>query len=327
MLKSNNVNLNRTVSRSGKIYKKTNYLYTQPKLFNLIKACKERGLKLGLYTLFIPLFFFDFYKEYIASIDIIFICALAILNYIIRPAVNNNYIKNVSYHTDFKIKFLTKIITIMISSIYRLSFGIISEIGNMYFYNRSFDFVFNSTVVFYSVIASIIVILMLCSVGCTGMVEGYNLFIIDGFEEFFEYQSSEEREELISSGELDCFKKEDIILIPYIKEISHTECALLLFAYSKNTNRTIKIEEVSLVTNDGNAVCQSDESIEIEVLSKWNNSMAVVETFEKSEKWLYNGNGLTLKIQISINKEIECKTAEFFYQITIKGFKGTKFQV
>ena len=176
-------------------------------------------------------------------------------------------------------------------------------------------------------VIGIIVILMLCSVGCTGMVEGYNLFIIDGFEEFFEYQSSEEREELISSGELDCFKKEDIILIPYIKEISHTECALLLFAYSKNTNRTIKIEEVSLVTNDGNAVCQSDESIEIEVLSKWNNSMAVVETFEKSEKWLYNGNGLTLKIQININKEIECKTAEFFYQITIKGFKGTKFQV
>lgn len=131
---------------SDTIYQKTNFLYTQPKLFNIINASKKEGFKLGLYTLFIPLFFFNFYKSYIASIDIVLLCTLIILNYIIRPAVNNNIIKNVSYHTEFKIKTLTKILILIRSSIYRLLLGLITQIGNVVIYKNFLNFPINTSI-------------------------------------------------------------------------------------------------------------------------------------------------------------------------------------
>ena len=176
-------------------------------------------------------------------------------------------------------------------------------------------------------IFGIIITLMLGIVGCTKMVDGYKKFIIEGFEEFFEYQSLEEQEKQINSGELDFCKREEVLFIPFIKEISDTECAILIFPYSKNINKKISLDEVSLATCGGDDICHTKEYGEIEVFSKWNDSMVLVDTFNKSEEWFYNGNKLTLNIRVSIKSENKCNVTEISYKVTIKGYKGTTLQV
>ena len=66
---------------------------------------------------------------------------------------------------------------------------------------------------------------------------------------------------------------------------------------------------------------------EIEVLSKWDDSMILVSTFNKSDEWFYNGNNLKLTINASINSENELVETEINYDITIVGYKGTWLQV
>lgn len=173
----------------------------------------------------------------------------------------------------------------------------------------------------------ITITLMLGNVGCAKMVDGYKKFVIEGFEEFFEYQSLEEQEKQINSGELDFCKREEVLFIPFIKEISDTECAILIFPYSKHVNNKISLDEVSLTTSEGDVICQTKECGEIEVLSKWNDSMVLVDTFNKSEEWFYNGNKLTLNINVSIKSDNECRATEISYNVTIKGYKGTTLQV
>lgn len=173
----------------------------------------------------------------------------------------------------------------------------------------------------------IIIALILGNVGCARMVEGYKKFNIEGFEEFFDIKSLEEQEQYIDSGKLDFYKREDVLFIPFIKEISDTECVILLFPYSKNVYDKISLDEVSLTTSEGDILSCTKEYGEIETLSKWNDSMMIVNTFNKSEEWFYNGNDLTLNIGVSISSGDECVATEISYNVTIKGYKGTALQV
>ena len=176
-------------------------------------------------------------------------------------------------------------------------------------------------------IICIIIISMLGNVGCAKMVEGYKQFNIKGFEEFFDIESLEEQEEYISSGKLDFYKKEEVLFLPFIKEISDTECAILVFPYSKNSNNKISLDEVSLTTSEGEVLSFTEKYGEIDTLSKWNDSMVLVNTFNKSEEWFYNGNNLTLNIKASIRNGSECVATEISYNVIIKGYKGTTLQV
>lgn len=173
----------------------------------------------------------------------------------------------------------------------------------------------------------IAIILMLGNSGCGRMAEGYKQFNIEGFEAFFDMKSLEEQEKYIDSGNLDFYKREDVLFIAFIKEISDTECAILLFPYSKNIYNKIRLDEVSLTTSEGDVLSFTEEYGEIEALSKWNDSMVLVNTFNKSEEWFYNGNNLTLNINASIGSGDECIATEISYNVTIKGYKGTTFQV
>lgn len=172
-----------------------------------------------------------------------------------------------------------------------------------------------------------IITLMLEIVGCAKMVEGYKKFNIEGFEEFFDIKSLEEQEEYINSGKLDSYKREEVLFLPIIKEISDTECVILVFPYSKNVNTNVSLDEVSLTTSEGDVISFTEKYGEIEVLSNWNDSMVLVNTFNKSEEWFYNGNNLTLNINASIRTENECIETEISYHVTIKGYKGTTLQV
>lgn len=176
-------------------------------------------------------------------------------------------------------------------------------------------------------ILSIVIILALGNVGCVKMVEGYKKFNIQGFEEFFDIESLENQENYINSGKLDFCARREVLFIPFIKEISDTECAVLVFPYSKKNNSKLILNKVSLTTVEGDVISFTEGYGEIEVLSKWDDSMILVSTFNKSDEWFYNGNNLKLTINASINSENELVETEINYDITIVGYKGTWLQV
>lgn len=55
--------------------------------------------------------------------------------------------------------------------------------------------------------------------------------------------------------------------------------------------------------------------------------MLIINTFIKSEEWFYSGNNLTLNIKAGIRTGDACVTTEISYDVTMKGYKGTTFQV
>lgn len=172
-----------------------------------------------------------------------------------------------------------------------------------------------------------VLILVLVNAGCTKMVEGYKKFHIQQFEEFFNLKSLEKQEEYIASGKLDLYEREEVLFIPFIKEVSETECALLLFVYSQNINNKVILNEVSLVTDKEDVISFTQGFEDIEVLSKWNDSMTLINVFKKSDEWFYNGNDLILNIDASIIKENSLVETYITYDVVIEGYKGTSVQV
>ena len=177
------------------------------------------------------------------------------------------------------------------------------------------------------IVGIIVIILILVDVGCVAMVEGYKEFHIREFEDFFNTKTLEEKKEYIDSGKLDICNKEEILLIPFVKEVSETECAILLSPYSQNVNSKVILNEVSLTTAEGEVISFTKDFGEIEVLSQWKESMTIVNVFNKSDSWFYNGNNLKLIINMTIQKEDDIVETEVTYDITIEGYRGTSIQV
>jgi hypothetical protein len=97
--------------------------------------------------------------------------------------------------------------------------------------------------------------------------------------------------------------------------------------FSKSINSKIILDEVILITSEGEMVSCTEEYGEIVISSKWNDSMILVDTFNKSEKWFYDGKKLLLNITIRMKNGDEWIETELSYNVTIKGYKGTRFQV
>lgn len=171
-------------------------------------------------------------------------------------------------------------------------------------------------------IFSLILTMVLGNIGCTTLGEGYTKFNIEGFEEFFNIKSNEAKEDYIDSGQLDAFERENVIFIPFIKEISYTECGILLFAYSENSQQKICLDEVTFSMSDGSIISSIDEYGEIEASSKWDSSMLLVSKVPKSEEWFYLGNNLALHIVASIHNGEEWVPTELTYKVFITEYKG-----
>lgn len=172
-----------------------------------------------------------------------------------------------------------------------------------------------------------VVIWLLGNSGCVKMVDSYKKFNIEGFEEFFDINSSEEQQRYINSGKLDSYKREEILFIPFIKESNDTECVILILPYSQKANNRVKLEEVTLMTAEGDIICFTEEYGEIEVFSEWSDTMVLIDEFEKSEKWFYDEKELVLNIKANIINEKNCIPTEIFYNVTIRGYRGTTLQV
>ncbi len=172
----------------------------------------------------------------------------------------------------------------------------------------------------------IVIILVLGNASCFKLVDGPMIFHIEGFEEFFEIVSSEEIDAYINAGKLDDYKREEILLIPFIKE-SGDECVILLQPYSKIANYTINIAQISLTTSEGDIISYIEEYGDVETLSKWKDSMLIVSRFNKSEEWFYNGNNLILHIKASVKKGNQWIPVDISYNMTLIRYKGPAWQV
>ena len=176
------------------------------------------------------------------------------------------------------------------------------------------------------IICAFILLLIIC-VGCVGLTEGYKKFNIKGFEDFFSISSVQEKEEYLDSGLLDFSKKNDIFLVPFLKESSHEECVLLLTAYSKNAKNKISLDKVTISTKDDIEISCIEEFGELEVLSDWSETMTLIASFKKSEEWFYDENELIVNIDATISNEESSTKAHFIYNVSIVGYKGPEFQV
>ncbi len=175
-------------------------------------------------------------------------------------------------------------------------------------------------------ILGIIIILFFRSAGCFKLVDGPMKFHIEGLEEFFELDSSEESDEYIKEGRLDAYKREGILLIPFIKE--HGDgCIILLQPYSTDSDYTISIEEISLTTSEGDIISYIEEYGDVVTLSKWSDSMILVNEFNKSEEWFYSGNDLVLYISASVKKGEQRIPIEITYNVTTMLYRGPVWQV
>ncbi len=172
----------------------------------------------------------------------------------------------------------------------------------------------------------LLVCILVLPAGCF-MVDGPKKFHFDAFREFFELETVEERDEYLESGQLDTFKSNDVLIIPFIKECNHEECIFLLTAYSKEEQKEVLIQKATLATTDGDVIFQTDEPKELSVLLQWESQMTPIHTFEKEDEWFYHGNNLVLTIQAVITTDGVSNSVECSYPLTIIGYKGPSWQV
>ena len=173
---------------------------------------------------------------------------------------------------------------------------------------------------------ALIIIVFFKNAGCFKLVDGYKKFHIKGFEEFDEITSEEEADEYIKEGRLDAYKREEILLIPFIKE-SGDGCVILLQPYSTDSNYIIKIGEVLLTSSDGETISYTEEYGDVATVSKWKSQMMVINEFNKSEEWFYGGNNLMLRIKASINKKNQWIPVDISYDVTLTQYRGPSWQV
>lgn len=166
----------------------------------------------------------------------------------------------------------------------------------------------------------IMCVLILCMfMGCGQRVKGYTSFSIDEYDEFFDLVSDSDRENYIRKGNLDFSKIQDVILVPFVKETTHTECAIFLYGYSLNVNRTVQVNYVMLTAPNGAVIC---EDIPTEQEMSWEpatDSMTKgilwLQTFEKDSSWFYNDSKLHLSIELVVEGEPKVMS----YEISLIG--------
>ena len=204
----NNINLTNTSETKtidNNTYVQTNKRFTQPIIFNLLRACKYNGIAFGFYTLPLVFFFLEHYKN-LSLIDISFAISLIVLCFIIRPLVTSGYIKRVSVDTNLKVSILNAFVTFMYSSFIRLIVFAILYSLNVIFNEYDVLFEFSNTVIITSIILSILpIILFLFPANLNVKMNSENLRLR------YEKKKKEEQTETFINE----YKKRDLIVPDY----------------------------------------------------------------------------------------------------------------
>lgn len=177
------------------------------------------------------------------------------------------------------------------------------------------------------IIATILVLHIILS-GCGKMVDSYMDFSITQFEEFLSV-SDDKKGDYLTEGKLDFAKTAEVFLVPFIKETTHEECTLFVYAYWTDSPKEIYITDISLVSQNDVTIFSGDSAVE-NMKIMWQKdalSEGVIEigSFSKNEDWFSNRNNIVLSFAVSISTDEGMVSTDYVYEVTLHQTKNFLF--
>ena len=168
-----------------------------------------------------------------------------------------------------------------------------------------------------------LLVICLSLAACKINSPSYTTFVIEGFDAFFSFNSSDEyRKNCIIDGKIEFAKLSNIYVCPFIKEINHDECGLFFYIYSHGNKiaESVTINNIDLVIkNNGESIFCNNAGYSVSLENTNDNlvSGTVRCVFETSEEWLYHGCVLNLSFHAETDDNAK-ESKEFSYEITIR---------
>lgn len=177
------------------------------------------------------------------------------------------------------------------------------------------------------IIAAILVFHIMLS-GCGKMVDSYMEFSITQFEEFLS-AADDQKGDYLTEGKLDFAKTAEVFLVPFIKETTHEECTLFVYAYWTDSPKEICITDISLISQNDVTIFYGDSAAE-EIKIMWQKdalSEGVIEigSFSKNEDWFSNRNNLVLSFSVSVSTDDGTVSTDYVYEVTLHQTKNFLF--
>ena len=174
-------------------------------------------------------------------------------------------------------------------------------------------------------IAILLSLIILLTTGCQ-MADSYMLFSIEAFDAFQKLYENADKEAYLNDGKLDFAKVNDVAIVPFVKEISHEECALFVYAYTLTEQRFVGIDNITLVTQDGKKLV---ENLSGGQLQNWENATDAmsygfikVANFALTEDWYTSGNKLMLSFRVVVGEENSVAEKEITHTISLVRYKS-----
>ena len=177
------------------------------------------------------------------------------------------------------------------------------------------------------ILISLILIIGINLSSCFQNVEGYTKFSILEYNDFFKIETNEEKKMYLENEDLQNFAVNGVALVPFIKEISDSECALLMNAYTSKMLDSVSLERVVIVLSDDTEVFVTNEPVVLECINDWTDKMNLIGKFLKDDSWFYDGNRLTLKVLVHVKENDKSWTEEIVFNILLETYSGPAWQV
>ena len=163
--------------------------------------------------------------------------------------------------------------------------------------------------------------------GCLQNVEGYTKFSILEYNGFDEIDSNEQKKTYLETTDLENVTVNSVTFVPFIKEISDSECALLMNAYTSKSLDKVFLEKITITSSDNIEVFVMDEPIGLECINEWTDKMNLIGKLLKDNIWFYDGNRLTLTVLVCVKENDESWTEEINFNILLETYSGPSWQV
>lgn len=176
-------------------------------------------------------------------------------------------------------------------------------------------------------IAAILALLLILN-GCGKMVDSYMIFSITQFDEFLS-ASDGEKGDYLAKGKLDFAKTGDVFFVPFIKETTHEECTIFVYAYWCDSPKEINITDISLVSQNDVTIFNGDSAVaDIELMwqeDALSEGVIQIGSFPKNENWFSSGNNLSLSFSVSVATEDGTESNNYAYEVTLHQTKNFLF--
>lgn len=165
--------------------------------------------------------------------------------------------------------------------------------------------------------------------GCGKVVESSMVFSISQFTEFLSITTAEGKENYIAEGKLDTAKTGELVFVPFVKEVSHDECYLVVYVYFSDAAQFVSVDTISLLSQDGAMIYSNESSIDeikiTQLTDTFSKGTISIGTFPKSENWFWDGNILNLSFTCSVMDQNELINNSASYEVTLMRLRSILF--